>query len=191
MFQAAFVVGGFLLTGALFATQDASVAVGTLDLFLAAGTRVTPSLLRLQGAALAIRVASGEAVPTYEIAEDLLGSKASAIPAEAAKDIGRRALPGHTDFVPSIVVSGVVAEYPLAASPAIDGVSLEVEAGQSVTLVGPSGAGKSTLADVLLSVLEPSQGQVRLGGFPFQRPLRRGQELCRAYPRMSPSPRTP
>jgi len=171
MFEAALVVGGFLLAGALFATQEANVAVGTLALFLAAGTRVTPSLLRLQGAALAIRVASGEAVPTYALAEELRGSEALAVPAEAADDIIRRVLQGHTDFVPSIIVSGVVAEYPLATSPAIAEVSLEVEAGQSVALVGPSGAGKSTLADVLLSVLEPSQGQVSLGGIPVSEAL--------------------
>ena len=48
--------------------------------------------------------------------------------------------------------------------PALQGVNLTLQAGQSVALVGPSGSGKSTLVNLLLRFFDPTQGQVRLEG---------------------------
>lgn len=55
------------------------------------------------------------------------------------------------------------------ARPAIDGVDLTVEPGQTLALVGPSGAGKSTLFDLLLRFYDPQQGQILLDGQPLTR----------------------
>ncbi len=47
---------------------------------------------------------------------------------------------------------------------ALESVSFEIQAGQTVALVGPSGAGKSTLFQLLLRFHDPQQGAVRLDG---------------------------
>jgi subfamily B ATP-binding cassette protein MsbA len=54
--------------------------------------------------------------------------------------------------------------YPGADRAALDGLDLEVAAGQVIALVGPSGAGKSTLVSTLLGFVAPQDGHVRIDG---------------------------
>ena len=54
--------------------------------------------------------------------------------------------------------------YPGRPTPALDGLSLRVEPGQTVALTGPSGAGKSTLLAVLAALVVPTAGSVSVGG---------------------------
>jgi ATP-binding cassette, subfamily B, bacterial PglK len=163
VFEVALVIGGFALAGVLFSTQSTVNAVGTLALFLAAATRVMPSLLRLQGASLMMRNAAGVAATTIELAEaldyplDLLESVADPL------SLKLRIRDGNPEFTPDIHLDDVTFTYPGASKPAISNVSLKAPAGSSVALVGASGAGKSTLADMILGVLEPEHGQVRIG----------------------------
>ena len=164
MFEAALVIGGFVLATALFSTQESVVAVGTLALFLAAGTRVMPSLLRLQGATLSLRGAAGAAGPTFALAQELGNPLDVPEKAEVALIIRDRLRRGFPDFVPAIRLEDVTVIYAGAQAPAIDRVTLQLEVGQSLALAGKSGAGKSTLADVLLGVIAPVYGVAEIGG---------------------------
>lgn len=167
MFEAALVIGGFILAAVLIATQDATVAVGTLALFLAAGTRVMPSLMRLQGAMLMLRSGAGTASQTFALAEDL-GNPTSGVVSgvdetELALAIRSTIASGYRDFVPQIVISDASFRYTGASDDALSHISLRIEPGQSLALIGRSGAGKSTMADIILGVLTPDSGEVLLG----------------------------
>jgi thiol reductant ABC exporter CydD subunit len=63
-----------------------------------------------------------------------------------------------------ITVEGLRVSYPGRPEPALDGVSLTVQAGEVLAVVGPSGCGKSTLLGVLLGLVTPELGSVRVGG---------------------------
>ena len=63
-----------------------------------------------------------------------------------------------------LVLRDVVLRYGDAQTPALNGLSLVVEAGQTVALVGPSGAGKSSLINLLPRFVEPTSGTITLDG---------------------------
>lgn len=172
VFEAAMVIGGLALAGALFLTGDAIRAVGILTLFIAAASRVMPSLLRMQSATLGMRASAGAAEPTFELA-DALGvnygrsteDPAPALPADyVTAQLFERVRERHGSWRPDIRIRGATFTYPSGHRPAIRNVDLDVGWGTSVALVGRSGSGKSTLVDVLLGVLQPQLGTVALGG---------------------------
>jgi branched-chain amino acid transport system ATP-binding protein len=59
-------------------------------------------------------------------------------------------------------VRGLVVRY--GSATALDGVDLDVAAGEMVALVGANGAGKSTLVNALSGILRPAAGKIRLAG---------------------------
>lgn len=67
---------------------------------------------------------------------------------------------GHTP--PSITFEGVRFAYPGREELAVDGIDLQVAAGERVALVGRSGAGKTTLVSLLLRWYDPASGRILL-----------------------------
>ena len=169
VFEVALIVGTGLLAASQLFTKDLTAAVAVIAVFLAAGSRVVPSMLRLQTAAITMRTASGQAAPTFALADELASVEAAAIAADAfgsidPKIINDQLSQGHPDFDPTISLSSTWLAYPGSTSDAIADVSFDLAAGSSLALVGPTGAGKSTLADVILGVLQPDRGSVLIGG---------------------------
>lgn len=64
----------------------------------------------------------------------------------------------------SISLENVVFSYENSENNAIDGVTLNVRAGEHIALVGPSGGGKTTLASLIARFRDVNSGSVKIGG---------------------------
>ena len=151
------VVGAVLIGAAQFLFQDVSHAIATLAIFLAAGTRIAPAVLRLQQGTITIKSGLGVGSPTLDLIE-ALGN------APITENIDDRVDIIHEGFFSEIDIENVSLTYPNKIMPAIENVSLTIPAGTSIAFVGPSGAGKTTMIDVLLGVLNPDSGSVLVSG---------------------------
>jgi len=155
--EATLVIGGLLISGVQFALYNASHAVATLAVFLAAGSRIAPAILRVQQSSILIRNSIGAAGPTLDLIESL-GIEDKKDPVIDSVDYE------HQGFVPSVEVDSISFTYPSRNSKVLDDLSFKILPGQSLAIVGPSGAGKTTLTDILLGIFSPDTGEIKISG---------------------------
>jgi osmoprotectant transport system ATP-binding protein len=64
----------------------------------------------------------------------------------------------------AIQLIGVTKQYPGQPEPAVDAIDLEIPSGNLVVFVGPSGCGKTTTMKMINRLVEPTSGQILIGG---------------------------
>jgi ABC-type multidrug transport system fused ATPase/permease subunit len=155
--EIAFTLGTMAVAALQFIANDSAQAVGSLTLFLAAGTRITPALLRVQQNLVSINGSIVRAKPTLDLfaATDpnlLLPEYVSSIDTE------------HVGFEAEIAILNASFRYPGTETNTLTNINLQINSGETVAVVGPSGAGKSTLIDLILGIYLPSEGSISLAG---------------------------
>lgn len=153
--ESSVVLAALFIAATQFILSDAVQAVSTLSIFLAAGTRIAPAVLRLQQGAIKINSGIGTAKSTLLMIDEL----------NSAKPISFDTKPftsSHEGFISEISIHDLSLKYFGANKNALNGISLSVSVGEIVAIVGPSGAGKTSLIDCLLGVAEPSAGVVNI-----------------------------
>ena len=149
------IVGAVLIGAIQFLMQDASHAVATLAIFVAAGSRIAPAVLRIQQGSVMMKSSLGMATPTLDLI-DFLGDE------PLIENQDDEVHTKHDGFIPKLKISNVSITYPGKAEKSLFNVSLEADPGDVIAIVGPSGAGKTSLVDVLLGVLTPDTGSVQV-----------------------------
>ncbi|URR35325.1 ABC transporter ATP-binding protein/permease [Thermosynechococcus sp. HN-54] len=124
-----------------------------ISLFAAAAFRLLPSATRLMVSLNSVIFYSASVDIIYD---DILEARSLEI--HKAEPVAIKPFRDRLELI------DVHYTYPNAARPALQGVSLTIKQGEMVGFVGSSGAGKTTIVDLILGLLEPSQGDIRVDG---------------------------
>ena len=153
--ESAVVFGALAVATVQFVLKDAANAVATLSVFLAAGARIAPAVMRIQQGAVSMKGSIGAATPTLNLIDEL--NKVLDFPQKE-----QRLVVSHEGFVPEVIIETVSLTYPNSLEPSLHKVSINIRPGSFVAFVGSSGAGKTSLVDVMLGVLNPTSGVVKI-----------------------------
>ena len=152
----ALIFGSSIIAAYTFATHSPPDALATVGLFLTAAFRLLAPLNRVMATFTITRTAEPA---INQVIEDL--AVLDGLPQRPAVAPSRPLDPRPIELV------DVRFRYEDTDVDVLQAVSLRIEPGADVGIVGTSGAGKTTLLDVLLGLLDPSSGQVMIGGEPL------------------------
>ncbi|MEX1078659.1 MAG: ABC transporter ATP-binding protein [Homoserinimonas sp.] len=153
------IIGGFVLVGvAGYLTGGITEAITAVALFGVAGFRMAPSVIRFQ--AVVSQVTSN--LPHVKaVLKEIRRSEAS------VEHLANRALRELPEDATQIVFDSVTFRYAPESQPAVADVTISIPLGSTVAFVGSSGAGKSTMIDLVLGLIEPSEGSIRVENTPL------------------------
>jgi len=152
-------VGGVLISAVQFLRLDATQAFATLAIFLAAGSRIAPAVMRIQQNLVLMRHSIGISSTTFELIEDLYSH-----PGNQNGESQQKIENSDNPFEGKIRIEKLSFKFQDAEKNLLSDVSFTVEPGSVIALVGPSGSGKSTLVDLMLGILKPTAGIVEISG---------------------------
>lgn len=141
------------ISAILFVGDDTAHALTVLGVFAAASVRALPALNRIAGSLATIRTGRVGMGIVQDAVEDLAAGGSHV---ETPRDGSR--------YAGEIVVQDLTYKYPDADTPVIDHLSLTIAENSTTAFVGSSGAGKTTLLDLILGLLDPTEGTIECGG---------------------------
>ena len=149
------VLGTLLISAVQFRLQDATHAVATLTVFMASAARIAPASMRIQQGLIAMKSSLGAANPTLKLIKTI----------ELTSNFDRDLVwtdTSHRGFKGIVKVKDISLCYPDSHVFALNKINFEVLENTAVAIVGPSGGGKTSLIDVILGLIPPTSGSVRI-----------------------------
>jgi ATP-binding cassette, subfamily B, bacterial PglK len=153
---------GMLLISVILVWQGRSMEmiIPILTLFAMATVRLMPSIQTLSSMYTNLRYNLVSLDPIYNDLKELEEYSTQLI--EDRKSKKRVKLNYQID------IENLSYRYPGSDEQAMNNVSLTIPKGSAVAFVGPSGAGKTTMVDLLLGLLEPEEGAIKVDGVDIQ-----------------------
>ncbi len=143
-----------LMWFALSPSVIAGFSAGSLVAFLVAAVQLGKPLRQLSGVQSVLQ--RGLAA-----VEDIFAQ----LDAVSERDTGTHSVPR---IAGNISIRHLSFTYPGGERPALEDVTLEIAAGETIAFVGPSGSGKTTLTRLLTRAYDPPEGSILLDGVPIE-----------------------
>jgi ATP-binding cassette subfamily C protein len=157
-----------ILISLLFSENSIKNLTPILTLFAVAALRVMPSLNRIFNAAIEFKQGT---VFLEKVQEYQLSLKGMAKNSERKdQQIQKRG------FSESVNFNLVAYRYPGTEKDVLNGITFSLKKGKSYAFVGSSGAGKSTLIDLLLGLLKPNSGSIKIDQIDLQEDIQGWQK---------------
>jgi ABC-type multidrug transport system fused ATPase/permease subunit len=161
----------FSLAAIQFIFQDAAQAVATLSIFMAAGMRIAPAVMRMQQASIQLVGSLANAESTLSILEKFEADQFNTL--IESDEVNNSSV---------LECRNIGFKFSPDSNFEIKNLSLRFEPGTLTAIVGPSGSGKSTLIDLLLGINKPSDGSISLMGRPPSEAIQLDPELVGYVP---------
>lgn len=158
IFEAIAFGGMIILILVLLYTNQGVLAdiLPTLGFFAVAGFRLFPTLQQIYHNASYLRFGRPALDAIYQ---DLQEVRDTGDP-EVYRQVDIPALP----LSETVSIGDVVYSYPGSKTPSLNKINISIPVNTTVGLVGGTGAGKTTLVDIVLGLLRPQQGSLRIDG---------------------------
>lgn len=167
--------------------QDTESLTSVLGIYALSSVRLLPAISNLIGGIGALRNSS---YTVYQIHSDL--KELQDIRSNLVKEIEIKSkykasasgveLSTELDFLDEILIDNISYRYPGAEREAIHNLSLSIKKGESIAFIGKSGAGKTTLVDIILGLLTPQVGDLRVDGVSIYKDQRAWQNMIGYIP---------
>jgi len=131
--------------------------VPALTLFGVAAVRIMPSATPIMSAFASLKFYTPSVIA---VSEGLQSAPRTTLPHIPGR--------GERERLEELALTNVTYRYPGAASPSLSNINIHLRRGELVAIVGRSGSGKTTLGDLLLGLLAPESGEIRLNGQPVR-----------------------
>ena len=132
--------------------NDFAAVIPVIALYSYAGYRLMPALQKVYSSLATLKYADKVLDLVHEEYKNLPSTK----PMTDEE--------GKINVQKVISLSGVYFRYPNAKQRTLRNINLSVKKGSTVGLVGPTGGGKSTIVDIILGLLEPQKGHLKIDG---------------------------
>ena len=163
--------GGLLIVMLYLMAQRGSFtnAFPIVALYALVGYRLMPSLQQIYGAVTYLRFAG----PAINILH--------------ADVMSLNAIDSHEENIQPIILNqaitltNIIYSYPNTSQPVLKGIDLSIPVHSTIAFVGSTGSGKTTSVDIILGLLEPQEGSLKIDGLPITNANRRQWQSAIGY----------
>ena len=151
------ILGVFFISATQFYLHNAERSVAVLSVFLISSARIAPAVLRIQQSMIQMKGALGVAAPALKLIDQLHS-------VDTPKMVINKFNRDYPILRGEIVLKNINFKYKETSSFGIEDINLVIESGTVNAIVGRSGSGKTTLVDIMLGVINPTEGEILISG---------------------------